>query len=404
MRSKLLGGILLVSGTTVGAAMLALPVATGLAGFFPAQILLLLFWLYMTYTAFLILEVNLWMGEHANLITMAQRTLGLGGQAWAWISYMFLLYSLATAYLVGSGKIFADAVAETTGLIVPTWCSPLPLLVIFSYAVYEGTKLVDYLNRVLMSLLVATYLTMIFCLAPEVDGKLLVVQNWKALLLGLSIAVTSWGFHIIIPTLTSYLKRNVKDLKIVLTVGSVLPLLIYTLWQLIALGIIPQSVLMKGYVQGENGATLLSNTLGATWVAGLAVGFAFIAIVTSFLGVSLSLWDCLADALKIRKGKMGRVLLYILTFVPPTIFAITTPRAFMSALEYAGAFGVVTLLGILPALMVWWGRYRLKLAQPTDYRTPGGKPALLAVMTISLTVIAAEILHKTGFLEQRLLG
>ena len=72
---RLLGGVLLVAGTTIGAAMLALPIVTGFAGFWPSVFLCVVFWLYMTFTALLMLEVNLWMGEHTNLITMAKKTL-----------------------------------------------------------------------------------------------------------------------------------------------------------------------------------------------------------------------------------------------------------------------------------------------------------------------------------------
>lgn len=101
--SQLIGGILLVSGTTIGAGMLALPVSTGLAGFIPSIILLFVFWLYMTYTAFLMLEVNLWMGPHTNLISMAKNTLGTIGEGVSWLTYLFLLYSLTTAYVAGAG-------------------------------------------------------------------------------------------------------------------------------------------------------------------------------------------------------------------------------------------------------------------------------------------------------------
>ena len=62
--NKTLGAILLVSGTTIGAAMLALPVVTGLAGFIPTALLFILFWAFMLFTAFLILEVNLWFQNH----------------------------------------------------------------------------------------------------------------------------------------------------------------------------------------------------------------------------------------------------------------------------------------------------------------------------------------------------
>ncbi len=82
-KSKLAGGILLVSGTTIGAGMLALPVVTGMAGLLPTLLLFLVFWIFMTYTALLMLEVNLWMKDHSNMITMAKETLGKWGKSQA---------------------------------------------------------------------------------------------------------------------------------------------------------------------------------------------------------------------------------------------------------------------------------------------------------------------------------
>src|SRR5271155_679249 len=116
---RLIGGILLVSGTTIGAGMLALPIVTGFAGFWPSVALFIVYWLYMTFTAFLMLETNLWMEEHTNLITMAKRTLGRGGQILSWIIYLFLLYTLTTAYLAGGGPIFLETFEALTGWHLP---------------------------------------------------------------------------------------------------------------------------------------------------------------------------------------------------------------------------------------------------------------------------------------------
>jgi heme/copper-type cytochrome/quinol oxidase subunit 1 len=52
---------------------------------------------------------------------------------------------------------------------------------------------------------------------------------------------------------------------------------------------------------------------------------------------------------------------------------------------------VVTLLGLLPALMVWSGRYVKKLAPDSAFRAPGGRLALLAAMAISILVIVHEM-------------
>jgi tyrosine-specific transport protein len=402
--SKLIGGVLLVAGTTIGAAVLALPVSTGMAGFLPAQLLMIFCWLFMTYTAFLVLEVNLWMDGNANMITMAKRTLGRAGRLFAWAAYLFLLYSLMTAYIAVSGSLFMEFFECVLGLPLPSWMGPLPLLGIFSYCVYCGTQWVDYFNRWLMLGMAAAYAILMSLVAPHIQLDLLSHMDWKYTLVGVSVVITSFGFHIIIPTLTNYLERDVRSIVRVLIIGSSIPVLIYSLWQLIALGVIPLESLRAGYFAGTNGTALITQLLGSPWVQIIARVFAFLAIMTSFLGVSLSLWDCLADGFKIPNEGRGRVFLYVLTFLPPLFFAMTNERAFFSALEYAGAFGVVLLLAVLPALMVWWGRYRLPLSRlaETKFRAPGGKVALVGVILISCMMIMIELLNKTGVFKELL--
>lgn len=396
---RILGGILLVSGTTIGAAMLALPVVSGFAGFVPSLALLLLFWLYMTLTAFLMLEVNLWMDQRANLITMAKETLGKWGQIYSWFTYLFLLYTLTTAYLAGSGPIFTDLILRTTGFQIPEWAGPLPLFIIFGFFVYQGARFVDYANRILMGGLILTFLIMIFLSTHHVNFGLLERANWTALWIPVSIVSTSFGFHIIIPTLTTYLDRDVKKLSLVLWVGSLLPLIIYVIWESLSLGIIPlngDNGLAMGYREGLDGATLLSLYLQKGEISHVAVIFSLFAIVTSFLGVSLSLRDFLADGFKIRKDRKGKIGLYLLTFLPPLILTFTDPRAFLHALEYAGVFGVVTLLGLLPVLMVWSGRYIQK--RESSFTVGGGKWLLAVVFIFSISVISVEIIQKMGLL------
>lgn len=398
--SKLIGGILLVSGTTIGAGMLALPVSTGLAGFYPSLLLFVAYWIFFTFTALLMLEVNLWMGENTNLISMAKNTLGRWGEILSWITYLFLLYSLTTAYIAGSGPIVIDCVQSLTGYKLPFWAGAAPLLLIFGYFVYKGTRSVDLVNRLLMFGLVITYAAMVVFLTPHVEEKLLAHRNWKDLLIAVSVVATSFGFHIIIPSLTTYMHRDVKMLVKTILIGSFIPLVVYAVWEFLTLGIIPlegPDGLIQGYVNGANGAHLLSDILGNTAISMIARFFSFFAIVTSFLGVSLSLTDFLADGFKIKKTRSGRMLLFVLTFLPPLAFALTDPRAFLSALEYAGAFGVVVLLGLLPALMVWFGRYRK--GYHSEFKTPGGKLALILAIAVSLMVIGIEAANKMGLIN-----
>jgi tyrosine-specific transport protein len=399
-RNRLLGGILLVAGTTIGAGMLALPIATGAAGFIPSLLLFIVYWLYMTFTALLMLEVNLWMPGHTNLISMAKRTLGKGGAALCWITYLFLLYTLTTAYIAGSGPIFLEFLQMLGTGPLPSWVGPLPLLLIFGFFVYRGTRHVDQVNRLLMLGLAVAYVGMVLFLTPYVEFPLLAHMNTAAIWTAVSIVSTSFGFHIIIPTLTSYLNHDAPQLKKVILIGSVIPLFVYIVWEFLTLGIVPlegKNGLIAGYQQGIDGASLLSKVLGESKLSLFARFFSLFAIITSFLGVSLSLSDFLSDGLKIRKTRKGRFILYLLTFLPPLVFTLTDPRAFLHALEYAGAFGVVILLGLLPVLMVWSGRYFQN--RDSTFKVPGGKIALLIALFISLAVIGLEIANKSGWLQ-----
>ena len=88
----------------------------------------------------------------------------------------------------------------------------------------------------------------------------------------------------------------------------------------------------------------LTSIVGSPRVTTAAQAFAFFAIVTSFLSVSLSFVDFLADGLGIEKNRTGKVILCTLTLGPPFGFALLYPKIFLVALNYSGAFGAVVCL------------------------------------------------------------
>ncbi len=389
---KVIGGILLIGGTTVGVAMLAFPVATGVLGFIPSVVLFSVFWAYMTYTAFLMLEATLLEARHGNIISMARHTLGPIGEAVTWVVYLFLLYALMTAYIAVGGSITANAFSHLFKWTPPDFVAVLPLMLFFGFFVYEGTRSVDLLNRVLMVGLAISFFALIFLLVPHVEWDKLLQSQLGALPIAVSVVSTAFGYQIIIPTLVHYLKEDIKALKWAIMVGSLIPLLIYILWECVTLGVIPLEGpfgVIEGYAKGSHGAELLKGLLDRPIIGTVASFLTFFALTTSFLGVSISLTDFLADGLKIKKNPQGRFGLFLMTFFPPLVFVLTNPRAFLSALEAAGVFGVVILLGLLPCLMVYSARYRLHLK--SSYVTPGGKIALIVGIVFSLFVIGMEI-------------
>lgn len=392
MNSRTIGGILLVSGTTIGAGMLALPVLTGNAGFLWSSALFVVYWLISVFTALLMLEVNLWFPGEVNLISMARRTLGMWGEVTAWVVYLLLLYSLTAAYLAGSGPLLEDALKSIFNYSMPGWMEPLPVLIIFGSFVYHGTRCVDYLNRFLILGVVFAYIGLLAIASPHINMELLSHRQPGLLWIAIPVIVTSFGFHIIIPSLKTYLKDDVRSLKKVILVGSAIPLIVYISWEVVILGIVPvggSTGLEQALVNGDNATRPLTALLENPYISVFARLFAFFAIITSFLGVSLSLSDFLADGLKIKKTQMGRILVICLTFIPPLLFVWVYPRGFIMALQYAGAF-VAILLGILPILMAWRGRR--DYSKDAVYQAIGGPVLFSAVIVFFVGVIGVVLL------------
>ncbi len=237
--SRLLGGILLVAGTTIGAGMLALPISTGLSGFFPSFAIFFISWFFMTYTAFLILEVNLCLREGTNIVSMAERTLGTSWKYISSITYMLLLYALTTAYIDGFSIILKESLLSLTGFDMPRWMSPLPIVFILGYFIYAGIRSVDFLNRFLMIGLVLTFLLIVAFTPEHVNTCLLLHVDWDNTLITLALVMTSFGYHVIIPSLSTYMHHDIKQLKMAILIGSSIPLLVYLMWEFIILGIVP---------------------------------------------------------------------------------------------------------------------------------------------------------------------
>ena len=173
LNNRLFGGILLVSGTSIGAGMLALPVISSFAGFIPSFFLLAITWVFLFVTSLLLLDVNLAFPGEVNLITMAGKTLGFWGKAICWITYLLLLYSLTAAYIAGSSPLFIEAFQYATGVTLPHWLGPFPLLILFGLFVYMGTGPVDWVNRLLMFGLILTYFLLVGLLPSHIELTLL---------------------------------------------------------------------------------------------------------------------------------------------------------------------------------------------------------------------------------------
>jgi tyrosine-specific transport protein len=402
MNSKLIGGILLVTGTTIGAGMLALPVATAQLGFVGSLILLIVGWAIMLVSAFLFLEVNLRLPSNTNLISMVGVTLGKGGQAIAWVVYLLFMYSILSAYTAGGGDLFHYVLSNSGVTISPSMSAAL-FTFLFGLIVCFGIRAVDYANRGLMFGKMGSYLMLVILVLPFVSTGLLMDGEFKHIFSPTSLTVTSLAFSnlIIIPSLRTYFNDDITSLKKAIFIGTTIPLICYIAWDLVILGVVPLHG-ASGFNEIVNSSNSNSALLSALMhflqqdnILVIAKFFTSICMATSFLSVALSLSDFLADGLRTQKQGLRGMLINSMTLLPPVIIVIYYPDTFMRALNFGGIFCLI-LMVMFPALMAWRGRYyeHLLVQKNTLVQVGGGKMLLVFLMTFA-TLLIGYGLHST---------
>lgn len=396
-KGTVLGGALLVAGTAIGGGMLALPILTSAGGFFPAIVIFLFCWLFMAATGLLLMEVFLWSKKEVNLVSMSEMCLGAPGKVAAWLLYLFLFYSLTVAYVSGGGSLIGDVIeilSAHTMLSWGKWVGSVLFVLLFAPFVIIGNRAVDRINSILMVGLILSFLIFVFLGITHIRLDMLTRLDWKIAFFAMPVMFTSFAFQGIVPTLTNYLDRKPAKVKMAILIGSACPLVVYIIWEALILGVVPMEGLFEARKCGQTAVSPLKNVLELPWLYRVGEFFAFFAIITSFLGVTLGLLDFLADGLKVKKTLKGRTLLALLIFFPPLLITMINPSIFLNALCYAGGLGCALLLGLLPILMVWRGRYSLKYK--SEYSLFGGRVTLsLLILFICLELFFMIITAST---------
>lgn len=385
----MVGGSLLVAGTSIGAGMLGLPVLTGIGGFIPSIGVYFLCWIFMTCTGLLLLELCLKLPPDVNLVSMAATYFGRWGKLAAWVLYLFLFYCLSVAYVSGGGGLLREWLG-----IHSVWGGGLLFILLLAPFVYFGAKIVDRLNLCLMGGLIGTYVLFIIFGLAQVNLSLLKGANWKAAVFSLPIIFTSFSYQGIIPSLVAYMRRDARKLRIAIISGTTLTFIIYLLWEFLILGIVPiggEFGLSEAGRLGQTAVQLLKHHVASGPIVAIGQAFGFFAISTSYLGVTLGLFDFLADGFRMAKKGIRRLFLAILTFVPPLAIALTKPGVFLSALTYAGGIGCALLLGLFPTMMVWVSRKR---GEEGSFLLGGGRPLLVALAIFVILEVTMEIVRE----------
>ncbi|PTO56670.1 tyrosine transporter [Vibrio splendidus] len=380
----MMGSSLIIAGTALGAGMLAIPMVLAQFGLLYGTLLMVLICFGTTYAALLLLEATIKAGGGLGLNSIARKTLGKQGQLLTNGLLYALLICLLMAYILGAGDLLSKLLSNF-GVELTATTSQVVFTLLAGAVVASGTGVIDKLNRALFFVMLASlFATMVF-LAPSMTQENLMQvtsHDHVDLIKTSAILFTSFGFMVVIPTLVSYNHEATdQQLRNMVIVGSLIPLVCYLCWLFAVVGNLSE----EQFRSFKNVSDLMAAfEAQSPWVGNVLSTFTGLALLTSFFGVAMSLFNQNKDMLN-----QNTAVTYCISFILPLAGSLLAADKFLQVLNYAGII-LVFLAVFVPLVMVHKQRF-MKVAEDR-YSAEGGRPMMLFSLLFGCFLLISQVI------------
>ncbi len=391
--SSVWASALLISGTSLGAGLLALPVQTGLAGLIPALTGLFFIWMLMVLTGLILADCFVVMKQpSAGLFSLYKQHLGKWSGWLVTPTFLLIFYGVMVAYLSGSSAVLADL------LHLPKM-EVLFLLLFFAVSsgvVLFGMELINRANAGFMMLLVGSFIALLLLVGTNMDQTNFVSIDWDFLPSALPIIVCAFAYQTILPSICTNLSNDRRQIRKAIWYGTLLTFIINALWVIAVIGVLPvdggPNSLLAAFKQNQPATIPLAGAVHSDALRLWGLIFSMAALFTSYVAVGEGLRSFLADLLAKTPIKTGsKIIIPAMTFLPPLAVALLYPQIFLKMLNLVGGLGVMILFGLLPGLVF------LRRALGEKNRTKQWLGLLLCLICVVL--IGLECAQEAGLLQ-----
>lgn len=384
------GGACIIASVCVGAGMLGLPTSGAGAWTVWSALAICLTMGVMTVSGWLLLEAYKNYDIRASFSTVTKAILGKGANFINNLSVYFVGGILLYAYTTASGGIL-DGLFKSAldlGEAGPRIWSVIFVLV-FSFFVWHSTRIVDRISVLLIVFMALSFIFSTYGLAAHINLSTLfdtqsVESSYAPYAIGmLPVALTSFGYHHSVATMRAYYGEENKAKKAIVG-GTLIALSLYLLWIICIFGNLARDQFAPVIASDGNLDVLLgalSGVIESDSVKQAINAFSMAAILSSFIGVGLGVFDYLADFFKFDNTKAGRGKSWAVTFLPPLILSLLFPLGFLKAIGYAGAVATVWTC-IIPGVLAYKSR-QLPNGQQ-GFMVKGGNPLIILVILFGI--------------------
>ena len=386
---SLVGGACIIASVCVGAGMLGLPSAGAGAWTTWSLIAITFTMIMMTLSGWMLLEAFKRYDLKVSFNTVTKDILGDNVNRINNLAVYFVGGILLYAYITSSGLILEGVLGINNKI------ASVLFVAVFSLFVWHSTRAVDRISIVLIAFMVLSFVFGVSGLAVNIDASVLFDRiseesNYAPYAMAmLPVALTSFGYHHSVASMRSYYGCEHRA-KYAILGGTVIALCLYFLWMVSIYGNLPRSNFGPVIAQGGNVEVLLAalgSVIDSDKVSHAINTFSMAAILSSFIGVGLGVFDFLADLFKFEDNKQGRTKTWLVTFIPPLTLSLLFPFGFILAIGYAGAAATIWAC-LIPALLA--RKSRTLEGGQEGFMAPGGN-AMIGMLI--LFGIATAVFH-----------
>lgn len=392
-----LGGAMIIASTTIGAGMFALPIES--AGMWTVWTVaaLVLTGFCMLCSGLLLLETNLHYPVGASFHTMTKDTLGSTWNVLNGLSLAFVGYILCYAYISGSSSMLQQL--TQTSVTTQAWLG-LGLAALVAVCIFWSTSLVEKLATVMIISMIISFVLstqdMLLTINPELLFPELyqknIMQHMPYIWVALPFLLPAFGYHHNVSSLVKHYGKSPSQIRKSLLLGTAIALSLYLAWIVGVFGHLSQSEIIDVKSKGGNISALvdaLNKALNTNLSSILLTLFTNMAVLSSFLGVALGLFDYLADVFQFDRSRKGRLKTVLFTFIPPMLASFFYPNGFLMAIGFAGLAATLWAV-IIPAMMAYACRQKFPSSM---YQVRGGNWTIALVIGFGVLVASCHILH-----------
>lgn len=390
-------GIMVIAGTVIGGGMFALPVDLAGSWFFWGAFILIIAWFSMLHSGLLLLEANLNYPVGSSFNTITKDLVGNKWNVVSGITVAFVLYILTYAYISANGAIISETIAINFDTHVNPRIIGICTAVFVAGVLWVSSLAASRITSLFLGIKILAFIIVFGSFFFQVDYAILRDVSASAsaetqpsyfpyIFMALPVCLASFGFHGNIPSLIiCYGKRKDKLIKSIVY-GSLLALIIYLFWLYCTMGNITRDAFKDIISSGGNVDSLVKSFLGTKQhgiIEFFLLVFSNLAVASSFFGVTLGLFDYLADLFKFDSSHLGRFKTVLLTFLPPALLYLIFPNGFIYGIGGAGLCATIWAV-IIPAVLALKARKKFPNKSFTVW---GGNLIPALVMLFGVAVI-----------------